>query len=80
MAFFRFGLTALLLLSVRSAIPRAQAHEPRQPLRVSVDRVDVGVIVTDASGKFVEVNEFHILDNGMEQPLSRFTGGRSNFQ
>jgi hypothetical protein len=54
MAFFHFGLTGLLLLSVHSAIPRAQAQEPRQPIRVSVDGVDVGVILTDASGKFVD--------------------------
>jgi hypothetical protein len=82
MAFFHFGLTGLLLLSVHSAIPSAQAQEPRQPIRVSVDGVDVGVILTDASGKFVEglcQNEFYTLDDGMEHPL-RFTGGRSNFQ
>jgi Ca-activated chloride channel family protein len=75
MPFFRFGLTALLWSSLLSAIPRAQAQEPGQPIRISVERVDVGVIVTDASGKFVEGlrrDEFHILDNGIEQPLTDF--------
>ncbi len=75
MPFFRFCLTSLLFLSVHSAIPRAAAQEAGQPIRIRVDRVNVGVIVTDASGKFVEglrQNEFHILDNGMEQPLTDF--------
>jgi Ca-activated chloride channel homolog len=75
MPFFRFGLTTLLLSSFLSAIPKAQAQDARQPIRISVDRVDVGVIVTDASGKFVEGlrrDEFHVLDNGIEQPLTDF--------
>jgi hypothetical protein len=40
------------------------------------DRVNVGVIVTDLRGHFVEGlrrEHFHILDNGMEQPLTGFT-------
>jgi Ca-activated chloride channel homolog len=50
-------------------------QEPPQAIRVSVERVNVGVIVTDPSGHFVEGlrrGDFHILDNGVEQPLSDF--------
>jgi Ca-activated chloride channel homolog len=46
-----------------------------EPIRVSVDRVNVGVLVTDPSGKFAEGlqrNNFHIFDNGVEQPITDF--------
>lgn len=46
-----------------------------ETIRVSVDRVNVGVLVTDASGKFVEGlqrENFHIFDNGVEQPVTDF--------
>src|ERR1700724_673865 len=46
-----------------------------EPIRVSVDRVNVGMLVTDPSGKFVEGlqrNNFHIFDNGVEQPITDF--------
>jgi Ca-activated chloride channel family protein len=46
-----------------------------EPIRVSVDRVSVGVLVTDPSGKFAEGlqrNNFHIFDNGVEQPITDF--------
>jgi Ca-activated chloride channel homolog len=46
-----------------------------EPLRVSVDRVNVSVLVTDPSGKFAEGlqrNNFHIFDNGVEQPITDF--------
>jgi VWFA-related protein len=51
--------------------------EPQQsqPIRVSVNRVNVGVSVTDSSGKFVENlhrESFHIFDNGIEQPITDF--------
>jgi Ca-activated chloride channel family protein len=48
---------------------------PTEPIRVSVDRVNVGVIVTDSRGKFVEGlgrEEFHVFDDGVEQPLTDF--------
>jgi hypothetical protein len=51
-------------------------QQPKQTIRVSVDRVNVGVIVTDSRGHLVEGlrrEDFHILDNGMEQPLTGFT-------
>jgi Ca-activated chloride channel family protein len=42
---------------------------------VSVDRVNVGVIVTDAQGRFVEGlhrEDFQIFDNGVEQAVAGF--------
>jgi Ca-activated chloride channel family protein len=75
MAFSRIGIFLLFLTIVFSASPKAQAQEPGQPIRISVDRVSVGVIVTDAGGKFVEGlrrDEFYIFDNAVEQPLMDF--------
>jgi len=49
---------------------------PGQTIRVSVERVNVGVIVTDAKGKFLEGlrrENFRIFDNGMPQPVTDFT-------
>jgi VWFA-related protein len=40
-----------------------------------VDRVNVGVIVTNAQGQFIErlrQEEFHVFDNGAEQPVTSF--------
>ena len=64
------------LVSQEPAIapPLANVQQP-QPIRVSVDRVSVGVLVTDPSGKFVEGlqrKNFHIFDNGVEQPITDF--------
>jgi Ca-activated chloride channel family protein len=60
--------------------PSAQAQQQQSPppqgaIRVSVDRVNVGVIVTDAQGRFVEGlhrEDFVVLDNGAPQPLTDF--------
>ena len=49
---------------------------PKQTIQVSVDRVSVGVIVTDSRGQFVEGlrrEDFRVFDNGIEQPLTGFT-------
>src|SRR6202140_684055 len=64
------------LASQRLPIPpiRADAQQS-EPIRVSVDRVDVGVLVTDPSGKFAEGlrrENFHIFDDGVEQPITDF--------
>ena len=89
MNFFRFLPAAVILLGALWACPLAEAQEnPQQDnsqqdnsqqqgpaIRVSVDRVNVGVIVTDARGHFVEGlrrEDFHIFDNGIEQPLTGF--------
>jgi Ca-activated chloride channel family protein len=55
--------------------PTLATAQQSEPIRVSVDRVSVGVLVTDPSGKFVEGlqrNNFHIFDNGVEQPITDF--------
>lgn len=72
---------ASLLLSQRvlsQALPTSPAPAAAQqsePIRVSVDRVNVGVLVTDPSGKFAEGlqrENFYIFDNGVEQPITDF--------
>jgi VWFA-related protein len=54
----------------------AQEASPSQPdIRVQVDRVNVGVVVTDAHGRFVEGlrrADFHLFDNQIEQPITDF--------
>src|SRR5437867_9402912 len=79
MTFFRGLPAALLFSAVLYARPLAAAQEnsqqPKQTIHVSVDRVNVGVIVTDHSGHFVEGlhrEDFHVFDNGTEQPLTGF--------
>lgn len=56
---------------------QAQRDSPSaaQAIHISVERVNVGVIVTDARGNFVEGlrrEDFHIFDNGVEQRLTDF--------
>src|SRR5256712_1759956 len=79
MNFFRLPAAALLFPAVLCVCSFAEAQErqqqPNQPIRVSVDRVNVGVIVTDHSGHFVEGlrrEDFRVFDNGIEQPISGF--------
>lgn len=55
------------------------AQEPqvpaRQAIQVTVDRVNVGVVVTDSRGNFVEGLKraaFHVFDDGVEQPITDF--------
>jgi VWFA-related protein len=46
-----------------------------QAIRVNVARVNVGVVVTDERGKFVEGlrrDSFHVFDNGSEQRITEF--------
>jgi VWFA-related protein len=77
---FRLPQAALLLATVLCACSFAGAQEnpqlPKQTIQVSVDRVSVGVIVTDSSGRFVEGlrrQDFRIFDNDIEQPITGFT-------
>ena len=58
---------------------RAAAQEPGaipgQTIHVNVDRVNVGVTVTDSKGKFVEGlrrENFQVLDDGAPQPIADF--------
>ncbi len=49
--------------------------EPAQTIRVDVQRVNVGVIVTDARGQFIrglKREDFHTFDNNIEQPITEF--------
>lgn len=72
------ALRFLVLATVVSpALTRAQepATPPTEAIRVSVDRVNVGVIVTDARGNFAEGlrrEDFHVFDDGVDQPITDF--------
>src|SRR6202162_5587562 len=68
-------LSAQQLVSHEPVAPTASSAQQSEPIRVNVDRVSVGVLVTDPSGKFAEGlqrNNFHIFDNGVEQPITDF--------
>jgi len=65
-------LPFLLLTAPRS---EAQAQEPTPPIRVTVNRVNIGVTVTDSAGHFIEGlrrEDFHVFDNDIEQPITDF--------
>jgi Ca-activated chloride channel homolog len=69
---FLISLALIPPAFVRAQEPAAPASEP---IRVSVDRVNVGVIVTDSRGNFAEGlhrEDFHVFDDGVEQPLTDF--------
>lgn len=59
-----------------AALAFPQQRDPSAPdIRVSVDRVNVGVLVTDPSGQFIaglRREDFHVFDDGVEQPISDF--------
>ncbi|MGB8476779.1 MAG: VWA domain-containing protein [Candidatus Acidiferrum sp.] len=58
--------------------PFAIAQQPAQnvpDIRVNVDRVNVGVLVTDSRGQFVgglRRQDFQVFDDGVEQPITDF--------
>lgn len=65
------SLASLPLLVTAQDSPQASS----QTVRVNVDRVNVGVVVTDSKGKFVEGlqrENFQVLDNGAPQPIAEF--------
>jgi VWFA-related protein len=67
------GLALLLsaVCNVAQEVPLTQG----QKIQVNVDRVNVGVVVTDGKGNFVQGlkrDHFHVFDNGVEQPISEF--------
>src|SRR5215470_11128132 len=69
-----FTLRAALVCAATLSGQRASAQEPPS-IRVGVDRVNVGVVVTDSSGRFVtglRREDFRVFDNGSEQPVSGF--------
>jgi len=69
-----FATLAFLLIppALRAQEP---APVPAPAIRLTIDRVSVGVIVTDAHGQFVgglHHEDFHVFDNGVEQPITEF--------
>ena len=67
-------LAALLFLLIAAPLAAAQTQQP-PPIRVAVNRVNIGVTVTDSAGHFVEGlrrEDFHVLDNDVEQPVTDF--------
>src|SRR5882672_2167756 len=75
----RFFSAALFFPTLLCLIPALRAQETpptrNQGIHVSVDRVNVGVIVTDSRGNFVEGlrrEDFHLFDNTVQQPISDF--------
>src|SRR5271155_1520361 len=73
------GLIALMLLLSPRTVAHAQEAGSSLPspatIHVSVDRINVGVTVTDAHGRSVRAlrgQDFHVFDNGVEQPLTGF--------
>ena len=64
-----------LLFGTEPCNPQEPAVPPQQTFRITVERVNVGVIVTDNRGKLVEGlsrENFHVTDNGVEQPITDF--------
>jgi len=54
---------------------REQAAPPQQTVRITVERVNVGVLVTDSRGKLVEGlarENFRVTDDRTEQPITDF--------
>src|SRR6266480_60372 len=71
----RAMLFPALLCACSFVEAREKPQQPKETIRVSVDRVSVGVIVTDSQGHFVEGlrrEDFRVFDDGIEQPLTGF--------
>lgn len=70
-AAFFLGGTALLATSSLAQSP----SQPPPAIHVDVERVNVGVVVTDSRGQFIgglSRDAFHLFDNGSEQPVTDF--------
>ena len=72
------ALTLFLAVAL-GCCPGAWAQENQQEqaprIQVTVDRVDVGVIVTGKDGNFIDGlrrEDFRVFDNGVEQPITDF--------
>ena len=68
-------LSVVILSLCSSAEAQENVQNPQQTIRIGVERVNVGVIVTDHSGHFVEGlrrEDFRVFDNGVEQPITGF--------
>ena len=74
---FRIGwLAAAIFLGPCTVLEAQERQQPQEEkIQVRVDRINVGVVVTDAQGRFVSDlrrDQFHVLDNGVEQPVLAF--------
>jgi Ca-activated chloride channel homolog len=74
----RAKLVLVVFACVSFCFP-ASSQQPNsaetQTIRVNVELVNVGVIVTDSRGKFVQGlrrEDFHVFDNGSEEPITQF--------
>lgn len=66
---------SILLQSCPSASAQQNTQEQGPAIRVTVNRVNVGVIVTGTGGNFVDGlrrEDFRVFDNGVEQPITDF--------
>lgn len=69
---------AIVCVCAAVLAPHAFSQQPAQSapdIRVSVDRVNVGVLVTDSQGQFIgglRRENFHVFDDGVEQPITDF--------
>jgi len=79
--FFALFRCAAVLSSLLASFLPANAQEPTAGLptgptiHVNVDRINIGVTITDSRGHSVSGlprKNFHIFDNGVEQPLTGF--------
>ena len=64
-----------MLLLFAESLAQAQSQQPTPPIRISVNRVNVGVTVTDRTGHFIEGlhrEDFQLFDNNTEQPITDF--------
>src|SRR4051812_26299932 len=72
---FPLLLLAVLVLSLGSAV-RPQEQPPPVTFKVDVNYVEVGAVVTDAQGRFVESlgkDDFQILEDGRPQKVAGFS-------
>jgi len=74
--FLRNSALLFVLSFAFPVAPLCKAQEVSAPtIKVDVSRVNVGVIATNGHGNFVEglqKSDFHIFDNGVEQPIAGF--------
>src|SRR5882762_5505244 len=74
---FQYSIVTLLVLCVvvQACAQDAQKSFPESTIRVNVNRVNVGVSVTDSRGQFIQGlkrEDFRVFDNGVEQPVTGF--------
>src|SRR3984893_9449187 len=68
-------LAVLFSLLFLTSISKAQSQQPTPSIQVIVNRVNVGVTVTDSSGHFISGlhrEDFQVFDNNIEQPITDF--------